>query len=166
MQLHHTLHAQFTSSPVWFPLVPVLQRVVQATSTKCLISVTFLSLLESTFHKCHLPSRAKWEQDIGPIPNNAWEESLWVVPFVSLLPLHRLTQFFILHKVYGTLEFMCAIGLRTDPACPRCGNLGSLIHLLWHCTNLQVLGRGCGYTQWDLRCEPSSGSSYMFTGLC
>lgn len=117
MQLNHTLHAQFTSSPVWFPLVPVLQRVVQATSTKDLISVTFLSLLESTFHKFLLPSRAKWEQDIGPIPNKAWEEIFWVVPFMSILPLHRLTLF-----------------LRANPTCPRCDNSESLIHLLWHCT--------------------------------
>lgn len=55
----------------------------------------------------------------------------------SLFPSHQLTQLFILHRVYRTPEFLCAIGLRSDPACPRCGNLGSLIHLLWLCHKLQ-----------------------------
>lgn len=50
---------------------------------------------------------------------------------------HRLTQLFILPSVYRTPEFLCAIGLRSDPTCPRCGNSGSLIHLLWRCPKLR-----------------------------
>lgn len=137
MQLRHTSHAQFSSSPVLFSSVPLLETVVQATSTKGLISTTYSALLENSAHKFSLPSRAKWEHDIGPIPNKGLEEIIWALSLVPLSPSHRLTQIFILHRDYRTPECLCTIGLRADSICPRCGNSVSLIHLLWLCHKLQ-----------------------------
>ena len=52
-------------------------------------------------------------------------------------PSHRLTQIFILHRVYRTPQFLYAIGLKPEPACARCGNTGTLIHILWWYPKLQ-----------------------------
>lgn len=63
LQLRRALHAQFFSSPICFFLVPVMDKMVQVTFTKGIISITYLAL----FEKFPLPFRAKWEQDIGPV---------------------------------------------------------------------------------------------------
>lgn len=54
-----------------------------------------------------------------------------------LSPSHRLTQIFILHRVYRTPQFLYAIGLKSKPACARCGNASTLIHLLLRCPKRQ-----------------------------
>lgn len=57
------------------------------------------------------------------------------------------------------MEFKCAIVLRADPACPRNGNSGSWIHLLWRCLKLQrywaeVGGTGKGLLDVNLLVDP------------
>lgn len=76
-----------------------------------------------------------------------------------LSPSYRLTQFFILHRAYRTPKFLFNMGLRADSKCSRCGNSGSLIHLLWRCPNFQrywaqVVGTLNGILDMDLSVDP------------
>lgn len=77
-------------------------------------------VLLDTFLLCFLiHSKARWERDIGGGVRG-----------------DRLSTIFILHMVYRTLEFSYSIGLRSESACARCDNSGTLIHLLWRCPKL------------------------------
>lgn len=46
----------------------IIDKIVQASSTKSLISDTYHALLERFLLKFPLVCRAHWEKDIGPIP--------------------------------------------------------------------------------------------------
>ena len=128
---------QSSSARIFFPLIPVLDKIIQAGSTKGLTSATYRVLLDRSLLYLLIRSRAGWEKDISSIPEEVWDDILRSSPRVSLSPLHRLTQIFILYRIYRTPQFLYAIGLKSKPVCARCGNTGTLIHLLWHCPNLQ-----------------------------
>lgn len=81
--------------------------------------------------------RTKWEGDIGPIEPGLWEEMLQNIPRISLSEQHRLSQIFLIHRVYRTPLFLHKIGLRDSPICNRCRiHPASLLHMMWNCPKL------------------------------
>lgn len=68
---------------------------MQARSTKRVISVTYRMLLDRFLLRFPNHSRAGWEEDIGPIAEEDWEDILRSLTLVSLFPSHRLTQILI-----------------------------------------------------------------------
>lgn len=87
--------------------------------------------------------QSRWEGDIGPIESGIWEEILTMVPKISLSEQHRLSQIYLLHRVYRTPLFLHKIGLRESPLCNRCNiHPAGLLHMLWNCPKLVRYWKG------------------------
>lgn len=42
----------------------------------------------------------------------------------------------LIHRAYYTPKKLFRFGLRLDANCPRCGEVGDLIHMVWRCPKL------------------------------
>lgn len=90
-----------------------------------------------------IPSRAQWEQDLGPLSDDHWTMALSAVPKVLLSTTQKLTQLFILHRLYYTPEKLFKWKRRDSPLCPHCrGGPANVIHMLWRCPKLHRYWQG------------------------
>lgn len=62
--------------------------------------------------KFHIDLKTKWEGDIGPIEPGIWDDILQAIPKIALSEKHRLSQIFLVHRLYRTPLFLHKIGLR------------------------------------------------------
>lgn len=72
-------------------------------------------LLSRRMSQSPLDLKTKWEGDIGPIEPGIWEEILQAIPKISVNENHRLSQIFLIHRVYRTPLFLHKIGLHDSP---------------------------------------------------
>lgn len=82
--------------------------------------------------KIQFNCRQKWRLNIDTIDEDQWTAAIKIVPEVSLSPSQKLTQLFILHRVYYTSQKLLSWGQSTPPNLPRCfRDTGTLVHILW-----------------------------------
>ncbi|XP_056407014.1 uncharacterized protein LOC130298133 [Hyla sarda] len=113
-------------------------RVLESTVTKrdsaVIISWLYGELLGFHHERFPLTVRSKWERDLGVLTDEEWSTVLALTPSLSLSESNRLSQLFFIHRVYRTPSFLHMIGVRSDSACPRCGELEAhLVHMMWTC---------------------------------
>ncbi|CAI9536469.1 unnamed protein product, partial [Staurois parvus] len=102
-----------------------------------MISRVYTQLLSTAQDQASLRSRAQWSRDIGEFAGEVWDAALESVPGISLSSSHKLSQLFILHRVYRTPVQLYQWGRRDSPDCPRCRvQQGDFTHMLWHCPKL------------------------------
>lgn len=117
--------------------LPPAEIVGNTETSKGLISVIYRYLLTQLFSKHPVDLKTKWEGDLGPIEPGIWEEILQAIPKVSVSEQHRLSQIYLIHRVYRTPLFLHKIGLRDSPICNRCCiHPASLLHMMWNCPKL------------------------------
>lgn len=118
-------------------MLPPADLVGKSETSKGLISVLYRCLFAKQSSKYPLDLKAKWEGDLGPIEPGLWEELLQAIPKVSVSEQHRLSQLYLIHRVYRTPLFLHKIGVRDSPMCNRCNiHPASLMHMFWHCPKL------------------------------
>lgn len=66
-------------------------------------------------------AKSRWELDVGEIGDEQWDSVLEVIPQLSTNELLRISQLYLVHRVYRTPAFLQKIGVRSDATCPRCG---------------------------------------------
>lgn len=137
LQLRHALQSQTWLSRLERTEHPLMTDILNAQNKKGMISQIYITLLSRTQDAAKLPCRHRWEQDLGEIEGEDWELCLQSLPTVSVSPLYRLYQLFILHRTHCTSVLLHRWGRRKSPLCPRCGGGdGDLKHLLWRCPKL------------------------------
>lgn len=103
----------------------------QSSSTKGFSSTCYAMLLWDFLDKFPNLPFAKWERDVGDIPEEQWEEALESVRLCSLNVTQRLSQLYIILRVHHTPLKRHNMGLRPNCICARRGReMGDLIHLL------------------------------------
>ena len=79
----------------------------------------------------------KWERDVGQLDGEQWEEIFQGVSICSLNVAQRLTQLYIIFRVYYTPHRLQLMGMQNEDTCTRCErDHGDLIPLLWRCPKL------------------------------
>lgn len=137
LQLRHACDKEDKEMLVPPKLLIPAEVIGTVEASKGLISVLYRYLLSENFSKTPVDLRSRWEGDIGPIEPGIWEEILQAVPKISVSEQHRLSQIYLLHRVYRTPLFLHKIGLRDSPICNRCCvHPASLMHLMWNCPKL------------------------------
>lgn len=143
MQLRHAVTAQYRSSK-WSPSpTPLFNLIKRTSTTKGFISQCYSMLLQNFQKKHPLRMLDKWEGDVGRMDGDQWEEALQAMPICSLNVSQRLTQLYIILRVYYTPHRMYIMGLRPTLLCTRCKrDHGDLIHLLWRCPKIHSYWKG------------------------
>lgn len=137
IQLKHAVDTQGSATPWTLSNTPIFHLIQSSTETKGFISYCYQMLLMQLL-KAH-PTRAPslWEQDVGPITGEQWEEILQSINICSLNVAQKVSQLYIILRVHYTPLKLYKMGRRTDPLCGRCErHQGDLIHLLWRCPKL------------------------------
>ncbi|XP_040184732.1 uncharacterized protein LOC120917483 [Rana temporaria] len=137
MQLQHAVRAQSRSSEWHLSPTPVFSLLGDAVSSKGFISECYAILLQYFLGQHPVMVREKWEKDVGQLDGEQWEEIFQGVSSCSLNVAQRLTQLYIIFRVYYTPRRLQLMGMQTDDVCTRCKRVhGDLIHLLWRCPKL------------------------------
>lgn len=97
----------------------IFDSPAQAKTTKCLILQVYVQLLTKFLSKFPTSYKRRWEEDLDMLTDDLWEEVLQNDQLVLLSPTHRVTQFFILHRVYCTLEFLHITHIVPDVHTPQ-----------------------------------------------
>lgn len=125
------------SSPFWHCLTTPLYGNFCCAPQEKALSQIYSILNSTTQNSSSVPCKREWERDLGDISEEVWEMFLHSVNIVSVLPSHKLSQLFILHRAYRTPSQLHRWGRRDSPICPKCNiEEGTLIHLLWRCPKL------------------------------
>lgn len=72
----------------------------------------------------------------GVITDEQWSRILELSPQASVTPSQKMSQLFLLHRVYYTPKKLFRYGYRVDDKCPRCQGTDDLIHMMWRCSKL------------------------------
>lgn len=114
-----------------------LERILRSSFTAGLISWAYRDLLTAQSQDCPLSIRSKWEREVGPLTDAQWNSLLELTPLLSLSESQRLSQIFLLHRVYRSPDFLFKIGVRDDSCCPRCSRPNAhIMHMLWECPRI------------------------------
>lgn len=137
LQLRHAYSQEDKELLTPLHSLPPVEIVGKTETSKGLISIIYKHLLSQLFSKHPIDLKSKWEGDLGPIEPGIWEEILQAIPKVSVSEQHRLSQIYLIHRVYRTPLFLHKIGLRDSPMCNRCCvHPASLLHMMWNCPKL------------------------------
>lgn len=115
------------------PLFALLQ---QSQSTKGFISNCYAMLLGVYLGRYPNSACERWKRDVGDIPGEQWEEALEAVSLCYLNVSQRLSQLYLLLRVYRTplSLYSCALTLYVLDVIEMQGR--DLIHLMWRCLKL------------------------------
>lgn len=143
LQLQHAVQVQGRAVEWGQSPTPIFHILHEATDTKGIISQCYLMLLSSFLEGNPMKAMAQWEEDLGPITGEQWEEALQAVNTCSLNVSQKVSQLYILLRVHYTPVKLHKMGKLQDPLCNRCRNVpGDLIHLLWRCPKLHRYWNG------------------------
>ncbi|XP_044157379.1 meiosis inhibitor protein 1 [Bufo gargarizans] len=135
LQLRHALEVTLRKGCVIAQMETVHKLVLSTGGGKRgLISQVYALLLDKFLEEFPLLRMKKWEADLGGMSKDKWEDILEGVPSMSLSEQGKLSQLFIIHRVYKTPVFLKKVGVRSDDKCPKCMEDGAdLLHMLWSC---------------------------------
>lgn len=137
LQMRHALNAQFKTQPLVWSNVPLLQKVIKSDNAKGHISEIYTQLSSKSIVRSeHLKCREKWEEDIGEITGAQWKKILELGHAVSVSPSQKISHLMLIHRAYYTPKKLYRFGLKSDAKCPRCHEVGYLIHMVWRCPKL------------------------------
>lgn len=102
IQLQHAVTTQSRSSEWYLSPTPVFSLIRNVDSSRVFISRCYAILLQSYLKQLPLRVREKWERDVGQLDREQWEEVIQVVGTFSLNVSQRLTQLYILLRIYYT----------------------------------------------------------------
>ncbi|XP_071967750.1 uncharacterized protein [Engystomops pustulosus] len=138
LQLRHASEKTIKDERIQTSNHSVLKIVVGGGSSKGIISCIYSRLLEEYLKEHPLNIKEKWEADLGEISDTQWDVVLESIPSLSPSEAQRLSQIYILHRVYKTPSLLHKIGLRNDSCCPRCSAPNAkLFHMMWECKELE-----------------------------
>lgn len=137
LRLRHAHAAQAALTDLTITPNFALDTLLSTTHTKGLISNMYQNLLTEHLKTYPLQVHNKWTADVGPISEAQWAVILEQTPLLSPCEAQRLSQFYLLHRVYRSPAFLHKIGIRADSLCPRCGQEGAhMLHMVWECPEL------------------------------
>lgn len=137
LQLRHALQTQSRSAALALVTHPLINDIFYGQEKKGLISHIYSHLLSAIQDTANLPCRRRWIEDLGEVSEDIWDTCLQTGPLTSVSQTHRLSHLFLIHRAYRTPIQLHRWGRRDSPLCPkRCGEEGSLIHLMWRCPKL------------------------------
>lgn len=137
LQLRHAFNAQAQIGDLRPQSEPCLDALLQSACTKGVISMIYKALLLKFLEMHPLLIRERWESEVGPLSDAQWDTVLSQTPTLSPSEAQRLSQLFLLHRVYKSPSLMFRIGIREDSTCPRCSRIDAhLMHVLWECPEL------------------------------
>lgn len=137
LRLRHAHTAQVALTDLTITSNFPLEMLLSTVHTKGLISTMYRELLGEHLKSYPLQVQNKWVMDVGPISEAQWALVLEQTPLLSPCEAQRLSQLFLLHRVYRSPAFLQKIGVRMDSLCPRCGQDGAhMLHMVWECPNL------------------------------
>ena len=90
---------------------------------------------------CNTLTQMKWHQDLGiTLTTSEWDR-LWRNSItVSNCVRYRVIQLKIMHRAYFTPSKLKKIDENISDLCWHgCGEVGTLIHMLWHCPAVKAL---------------------------
>lgn len=118
LQIRHALEAQFSGKePVWCEMF-CLRKLVNASSTKGLISDLY-GRLNATGQEGTVENknRIKWEGDVGPLSDSQWEHVLALGPRISLSPSQIVSHLYLIYRTYYTPLKLFRFGKKPDAMC-------------------------------------------------
>lgn len=137
LQFRHAYSAQAQLTDLKVQSQFTLDMLLSATCTKGLISTIYRDLLTEHLKSYPLQVLNKWIAEVGHISEEQWSSVLDLTPLLSPCEAQRLSQLFLVHRVYRTPAFLYKIGVRADSQCPRCGRDNAhLMHMIWDCSAL------------------------------
>lgn len=138
LQLRHAWDAQSKLFNLTVTTAPIFYYLTYSGSKRGAISMFYKLLLEEFLKKYPIIVKAKWENDLGVITEEQWSSVLEMIPQMSTNESLRVSQLYLVHRVYRTPAFLFKIGIRPDARCPRCGSApADLLHMFWSCTILR-----------------------------
>lgn len=142
LQLRHAYNAQAQLTDLTIQPHCTLDFLLMATNTKGLISELYRCLLEEHLKAYPLQICNKWSAEVGPLSDDQWTSILELTPQLSPCEAQRLSQLYLVHRVYRSPALLCRIGARTDSMCPRCGRADAhIMHMVWECAALGAFWR-------------------------
>lgn len=82
----------------------------------------------------HIRAFSQWEEDLGPVSGDQWEDVLKSVTICSLNVSQKGSQIYIVYRAHYTAVKLHRL---PDSLCSKCKLVpGNLIHLLWPCPKL------------------------------
>lgn len=137
LQIRHALDRQFRNCPLEWCKTLLLNKIVRTSSTKGLISAIYGQMIDRmTMLQMLSGTRERWEADVGEIADDQWSRILEFGRLVSVSPSQQASHLLLLHKSYYTPKKLYRFGQRLDDKCPRCSEIGDLIHMMWRCPKL------------------------------
>lgn len=110
-----------SDTPIWFrpnspifpskPIMPSISFLIPKI-LRASISSIHKSLLMAHLESYPLRIRDKWTADLGPISTEHWNYILGLTPQLSSCEAHRVSQLFLIHRVYKSPSVLHRIGVR------------------------------------------------------
>lgn len=137
LQIRHALSAQFPeTTPQSIPNSII--AVVKSTDPQKLISSFYNMLIIPSSTKLAYNIKSRWEREVGVIEDEEWSEALDNCKVVSPKLSDRLTQIYILHRLYLTPLRIARYKRDHSNSCPMCmQDIGTFFHLIWSCSKIQ-----------------------------
>ncbi|XP_069605738.1 uncharacterized protein [Ranitomeya imitator] len=137
LQMRHAFGAQSRDGGIRTQRDIVLEYVCNDGTTGGVIPTLYKDLLHTILLGFPIMARAKWERDLGQMDNETWELVLEWVPRLSLSEPYRMSQLYVIHRVYKSPMVLYKAGLLNDSECPRCKSTDAdIFHMMWTCPRL------------------------------
>lgn len=137
IQIKHALNTQFGGQGPSWNNSPILQKLGNQGGHSGTIAEIYPHICKSSIETPEkLKSRSKWERDLGIFSDGQWREILVGGHQVSISPAQKISHLMLLHRAYYTPKRLFEFGRRIDAKCPRCQDVGDLMHMMWKCPKL------------------------------